>query len=62
MTQNRIQKGENIMIKRNDKKADISATVKSTLNMMLKLEANSASCGVLYEPKAPEGLNNFKRK
>ena len=32
----------------------------SVLNKMLKVDANSASCSVVYQPKAPKGLENFK--
>nr|WP_308668184.1 cyclic lactone autoinducer peptide [uncultured Agathobacter sp.] len=37
-------------------------SVGKILQMMLKLEANSASCTVMYEPKQPENLAKFKRK
>ena len=37
-------------------------SVGKILQMMLKLEANSASCTVMYEPKQPENLEKFKRK
>lgn len=43
-------------------KKSVTSQVKRTLDMMLKLEANSASCMVVYEPKKPEGLSKFKRK
>lgn len=37
-------------------------SVEKILRMMLKLEANSASCTVMYEPKQPKKLAKFKRK
>lgn len=37
-------------------------SVGKMLQVMLKLEANSASCTVMYEPKQPEKLAKFKRK
>ncbi len=40
----------------------VTNSVKRALNIMLSLEANSASCGVVYEPKLPDGLWRFKRK
>ena len=33
-----------------------------TLDKVLKLEANSTSCLVVYQPKMPEGLERFKNK
>lgn len=44
------------------KREKVSNSVKKALNMMLKLEANSTSCAVVYEPKKPESLSKFKRK
>ena len=32
------------------------------LDASLRVEANTASCVVLYQPKAPEALTKFKRK
>lgn len=40
----------------------VSGATKRVLESVLKLEANSASCIVLYEPKAPEALSKFKKK
>ena len=31
------------------------------LDASLRVEANTASCVVLYQPKAPEALSKFKR-
>lgn len=33
----------------------------SVLNKMLKVDANSASCIVVHQPKVPEGLDRFKK-
>ena len=32
------------------------------LNAVLRTEANSASCMLLYQPKAPKELSKFRRK
>lgn len=44
------------------RKKNIISHVKGTLDTMLRIEANSASCGVMYEPESPKGLSKFKRK
>lgn len=36
--------------------------VANTLNKMLKVDANSTSCVVLHQPKAPKALERFKSK
>ena len=36
--------------------------VAAVLDKVLKAEANSASCALLHQPKAPEGLAKFRRK
>lgn len=38
----------------------ISGATTKILKTVLKLEANSASCIVLYQPKTPENLSKFK--
>lgn len=43
-----------------DRRKNIISHVKGTLDTMLRIEANSASCGV--EPESPKGLSKFKRK
>lgn len=53
---------ENIVENNTNKRKRIISSIKRPLDIMLKLEANSASCTVLYEPKKPEGLSKFKRK
>ena len=35
--------------------------IKATLDMFLKVEANSASCVLAYQPKSPEGLKKFRK-
>lgn len=32
----------------------------SALNKVLRMEANSASCMIVYQPKAPKGLEKFR--
>lgn len=36
--------------------------VASMLEKMLKVEANTASCGLVYQPKAPKDLQKYRRK
>ena len=43
----------------NEKTAEMLAKI-ATKN--LRMEANSASCMVIYQPKAPKELNRFKKK
>ena len=45
-----------------DRRKNIISPVKGTLATMLRVEANSASCGVMYEPESPKELSKFKRK
>ena len=40
----------------------IAKAVVNVLNSVLKTEANSASCCVIYQPKAPKELERFKKK
>lgn len=35
--------------------------VAGTLNKMLKVEANSTSCTIVYQPKAPKALERFRK-
>lgn len=44
-----------------DRRKNIISHVKGTLDTMLRVEANSASCGVMYE-QSPKELSKFKRK
>lgn len=34
--------------------------VEKTLNRMLKVDANSTSCALIYQPKAPKELERFR--
>ena len=44
------------------KKKNIMAKgVASALNKVLKVEANTNSCVVVYQPKAPKSLERFKK-
>lgn len=40
----------------------IAKAVVSVLDSVLKTEANSGSCCVIYQPKAPKELERFKKK
>lgn len=40
----------------------VAKGVVSTLNTFLKVDANSASCVIAYQPKAPKELNRFRKK
>ena len=43
-------------------KQQFFSNVRNSLDMILKIEANSASCGVMFEPESPKELSKFKRK
>lgn len=45
--------------KKNAKK--VSKCVTSLLEKTLRLEANSTSCIVAFQPKVPEGLEKFRK-
>ena len=49
------------MDKKKISKALVGRAVK-VLNVSLRTEANTASCGFVYQPKAPASLSKFKRK
>lgn len=36
--------------------------VAKALNGVLRAEANSTSCFIVYQPKAPEGLSRFRKE
>jgi len=36
--------------------------VASMLEKMLRVEANTTSCGVAYQPKTPKDLQKYRRK
>lgn len=40
---------------------NVSKCVTSILEKTLRLEANSTSCMVAFQPKAPEGLEKFRK-
>ncbi len=42
-------------------KNPVAKGVKEILDIVLKTEANSASCAILYQPKAPKELEKFRR-
>ncbi len=41
-------------------KKDIAKSVANTLTTFLKADANSNSCVVIHQPKAPKELERFK--
>lgn len=43
-------------------KSTVAKGMKNILDTVLKTEANTASCVIMYQPKAPEGLAKFRRK
>lgn len=38
-----------------------SKKVATVLDTVLKVEANSTSCGLIYQPKEPKKMDRFKR-
>jgi len=48
---------------KNSKKFQMSASslVKKLANSELKRNANSTTCGAIYQPKAPAALKNFSK-
>lgn len=38
-----------------------SKIVKKTVSKSLEKDANSTTCGVIYQPKAPAKLNEYKK-
>lgn len=55
-----IRKGEEIMTKKNVGK-QAAKGVAAALDTMLKADANSASCGIVYQPKAPKELARYRK-
>ena len=43
------------------KQSNTAKSVKGVLNQVLKSEANSTSCTIIYQPKAPKNLESFKK-
>ena len=39
----------------------IAKGLKKALDVVLKTEANTASCLIMYQPKAPKELINYRR-
>ena len=42
-------------------KKTVAKGVKNALDMVLRTEANTASCVIMYQPKAPKELMKFRR-
>ena len=40
---------------------NIAKGVKQALDIVLKIEANTASCVIMYQPKAPNGIEKYRR-
>lgn len=53
--------GKEGMIIMRKTKNNAAKFVTKTLNSVLKLEANSNSCLLAYQPKAPENLKKFRK-
>lgn len=47
-------------MKKDNTKKSVKLVVKA-LNGILRTEANSTSCYIVYQPKAPESLSRFRR-
>lgn len=39
----------------------LASGTKKVLDTVLKVDANSASCFMIYQPKAPEALSRYKK-
>lgn len=39
----------------------VAKGVKEMLDLVLREEANTSSCAILYQPKAPKELKNYRR-
>ena len=55
-----VKKGGSAM--RKDISKQTAKIVVGTLNKMLRVDANSTSCSVVYQPKAPKSLERFKNE
>lgn len=42
-------------------KRTMAKGIKNVLDIVLRTEANSASCVIMYQPKAPSELMKFRR-
>ncbi|MCI8563968.1 MAG: cyclic lactone autoinducer peptide [Lachnospiraceae bacterium] len=49
-------------MKQKDLSKPAAKKVAQVLNSFLRSDANSASCAVFYQPKAPKELERFKKK
>ena len=58
MTERDVQRA----MKKENVSKKMSRNVVAALNSVLKAEANSASCWIFYQPKAPDKLSQFKRR
>ena len=54
-----IFRREDIMKKRVTK--SVAKGMKAALDVVLRTEANTASCLIMYQPKAPKELMNYRR-
>ena len=43
-------------------KKKLAKVAKATLDSFLTVDANSASCIIMHQPKAPNGLERFKKQ
>ena len=47
-------------LKKEKKAGQIAKMLTGILDKMLVLDANSTSCGLIYQPKTPEKLKQFR--
>ena len=57
----RIDEKEEKQMKEKKQSNNMAKGVASVLNKVLKVEANTNSCVVVYQPKAPKALERFKK-
>lgn len=53
--------GKEKMFMEKQKKNIVAKWIKNALDVVLHTEANTVSCVILYQPKAPNGLIKFRR-
>lgn len=46
----------------NNRKVFLAKVAKSIAENALKRDANQTTCGIVYQPKAPAGLQRFKKE
>ena len=56
----KLSKGRRAIMNKQTKKT-VAKGVKNTLDMVLRTEANTASCVIMYQPKAPKELMKFRK-